>query len=84
MEKLKNLIAKARNLAMAAGTMAVAGLVAVFGAETAHAAITVDYSGATTAAEGQVNSALSAGLPIFGAIVAVWLGIKFFRRLVQG
>lgn len=80
-----NSVVSGAKKALAGAAFAVgAGVAAVTGSAPVQAAITVDYTGAVTSAESQVSSAITAGLPIFGAIVAVWVGIRIFKRLVHG
>jgi hypothetical protein len=43
-----------------------------------------DYSGIATSVTGEVTAAVTAGLPIFGSVVAIFVGIRILRRLVKG
>ncbi len=45
--------------------------------------MTVDYSAAVTGITTQLTNALAAGLPIWGTILGVVVGIGFFRMLVR-
>ncbi len=46
--------------------------------------MTIDYSGAVTAVTGQLNDALTAGLPILGIVLGAVVGLAFFKKLAKG
>ena len=50
----------------------------------AMADVTVDYSGAVTSVTAQITSALTAGLPVWGTILGLLVGIALFKRFVKG
>ena len=45
--------------------------------------MTVDYTAAVSGITTQLTNALAAGLPIWGTILGVVVGISFFRMLVR-
>lgn len=45
--------------------------------------MTVSYADAVTSITSQLSTALTAGLPIWGTILGVVIGIGFFKMLVR-
>lgn len=71
-----------RRNAMRCAGGAAAGVVTV--ASNVHAEdLTVDYSGVTTGVYTQLQTALTAGLPIMGALLGLMVGIKLYRRFCK-
>jgi len=60
------------------------GALLALSAVPASAAVTVDYTGTVTAVETQLTSALAAAMPLFGTILAIYVGIKLFKRFTKG
>lgn len=44
----------------------------------------VSYTAAVTEATNQIGDALTAGMPIFGLVVALGVGLAFFRKMIRG
>jgi hypothetical protein len=76
MHKAKKFLGKVA--AAATGVMATAGAALADGT-----GITVDYSGATSGLMAQAQSAITAALPIIGALLGVGVAIKLYKRFAK-
>jgi len=56
---------------------------AITSSTPAHAVAMLDLSSATTAITAELSPAIAAGMPIFGTLLAVGVGIKFYKRFVH-
>ncbi len=66
--------------------MARVGVGAVFAmvASMASATALVDYSTAVTTATTEIGAAITGGLPIFGTIFGIGVGMAIFRKFKRG
>jgi hypothetical protein len=49
----------------------------------ADTGINIDYSGAVTAILAQVSTAITAALPVLGAMLGIYIGVKIFKRFAK-
>lgn len=77
--------AKLQSLKMLAsryGAKVVVG-VAALGSMAANATAVVDYSGAVTAATTEITASAATGVPLFGLILAIGVGIKIIKKFAR-
>ena len=65
------------------GFIASVAALTVAAAQSAFAVPLLDLTSATTAITGELTPAIASGMPIFGMLLAVGVGIKFYKRFVH-